>query len=87
MIITEMELCEGSLMPNWYYGLAYRNFLKGTTIWYPLGIHLVVRYMRKILHWYLAIFVFGKCKPSRIDKLLIEQRQKTMDEVRKAIGM
>ncbi len=39
---------EGATAPKGY-GLAYRDFMSCTTIWYPIGIHLIVIIYRWVL--------------------------------------
>lgn len=70
----EIEAREGAEIPNKFYGLAYRDFCRYKTVWYPLGIHLIVRWTRNIYHAWIEYFVIGKCKPSRIDKMITDAK-------------
>ncbi len=81
MLITGKELCEGSVLPKWYYGLAYRDFVRDTTIWYPIFLHLFVRFTRNLYHAYIKYFLIARCKPSLIDQLLIEQSKKVKHQL------
>ncbi len=39
---------EGAMAPRGY-GLAYRDFMSHTTVWYPIGIHVIVIFYRWVL--------------------------------------
>jgi len=84
MIFSRIELEEGAAQPKWYYGLAYRSYYPTYICWYPLGIHFIVGWARKIYHFWLAKFVIPKCKPSRIDRMFIEMRMVHLKDLEQA---
>lgn len=49
-----VEIGEGEVFPEWYYGLAYRDFVKHTAVLYPIPLNWIVRWGRNLLH-FLAV--------------------------------
>ncbi|MFA5394960.1 MAG: hypothetical protein WC346_02970 [Methanogenium sp.] len=55
---------EGEKPAPWYYGLAYTEFYKYTSVWYPIPINYIVRLSMKLKYrWDLH-----RSKPSWVDK-------------------
>ena len=45
---------EGELFPT-FYGPAYRDFDREVTVCYPLGLHLLMRWMRDLWCWLMVV--------------------------------
>ena len=46
LIIPRRLASEGEELPPWFYGLAYIDFLRHRSIYYPMPLHLVARFVR-----------------------------------------
>ena len=76
MILSRKELLEGSIIPK-YYGLAYRDYHRGIIVAYPMPLHFAVSLLRRFWQFYMRYFKIPKCKPSAIDRLIIQEKIKS----------
>ncbi len=53
-IATKEYVEEGNAAPRGY-GLSYRDYLMNSTVWYPLGLHLIVRWARDFHFWLVKV--------------------------------
>ncbi len=65
MIISERRVMEGEQIPTGYR-IAYRERIWGDTICYPIGVHLLARWVRRI--WEQSF----RYRPSKFEAILAE---------------
>ncbi len=44
---------EGEIVPSFYYGLAYRNWMDYSTVYYIMPFNYIIRWKRYIHHWWI----------------------------------
>ena len=70
LIISRLQqLCrEGEYLPPWYYGYAYKEWDRQVTVFYPIPINFVIRFLKH------SKFLWDnfRGKPSYIDKKISE---------------
>lgn len=76
------ELREGAVRPRWY-GLAWRDFYSGTTVWYPIGVHLIAGLLHQLCGWKITKVFIPNWYPSLLDqhiiRKVIEERSKKVE--------
>ena len=53
-MIRAFEKREGEMIPHWW-AVAYRDFDRDVAICYPIPLHLIIRWLRDIRHWFMHI--------------------------------
>jgi len=54
MKLTKFEIEEGQRIP-FGWAVSHRDFLRQTTVCYPIGIHFIVRWSRNIFFWLMQV--------------------------------
>lgn len=48
----KVTIREGDILPPWYYGIAYRDWVSDRAIFYPIPLNLIVRWTMILLYWW-----------------------------------
>lgn len=69
-VITRLEVAEGEVLP-WYLAPAFIRWECNSTVCYPLGWHLVVRYARRFWIWFRRLGFDGEIRRGHDERVLV----------------
>ena len=69
-IITD----EGSLVPSNYHAVAYDDFMSAKVIWYPIGIHWIMRIIKRIRHLWIIFQCNRLGNFSKLDSIILKAK-------------
>jgi len=67
MILTRQQIEDGEMLPAWYYGLAYRDFMRERDVYYPLPFSYIVGLARTLRHWWDRL----RSRPTWMDRHIV----------------